>query len=379
MVELILILFFVFFPVIILELCYRFKILDKLGSILIAYIFGLLVGNLGILPNNFDSTQELLTTLTIPLALPLLLFSLDVKSWLNIAGKSLLSMLLAFVALIVIVVAGFYIFNPGDHEFWKISGMLIGVYTGGTPNLASLQLALEVDPNTYVMTHTFDMLLSAIFLLFLISVGKVAFAYVLPKFKISGEAPNNSSNVEDAVPFYRSVKKHEAKNLLLSFVAALLILAIGGGLSEIVPKNISMLVAILSITTLGIAASFIKKLKESKHSFDLGMYFILVFSLVVASMADISSFTTFSTHLFYYISFAVFGTLILHVLLSALFKIDRDTVIITSTAFICSPPFVPMIAGVLKNKQIIISGLTIGIIGYAVGNYLGISIAYFLK
>jgi uncharacterized membrane protein len=165
----------------------------------------------------------------------------------------------------------------------------------------------------------------------------------------------------------------------LSFGAAVLILAIGGGLSEIVPKNISMLVAILSITTLGIAASFIKKLKESKHSFDLGMYFILVFSLVVASMADISSFTTFSTHLFYYISFAVFGTLILHVLLSALFKIDRDTVIITSTAFICSPPFVPMIAGVLKNKQIIISGLTIGIIGYAVGNYLGISIAYFLK
>jgi uncharacterized membrane protein len=66
-------------------------------------------------------------------------------------------------------------------SFWKISGMLVGVYTGGTPNLASLQLALEVDPSTYVMTHTFDMLLSAIFLLFLISVGKVAFAYVLPK------------------------------------------------------------------------------------------------------------------------------------------------------------------------------------------------------
>jgi uncharacterized membrane protein len=362
-----------------MELCYRFKILDKLGSILIAYVFGLVIGNIGVLPKVFDSTQELLTTLSIPLALPLLLFSLDIKNWMNIAGKSLLSMLLAFVALVIVVVSGFYIFNPQDPNFWKISGMLVGVYTGGTPNLASLQLALEVDPSTYVMTHTFDMLLSAIFLLFLISVGKVAFSYILPKFNSHTKSSSESLEENPSVPFYRIVEKSDFKTLLLSFGAAVLILAIGGGLSEIVPKNISMLVAILSITTLGIAASFIKKLKESKHSFDLGMYFILVFSLVVASMADISSFTTFSTHLFYYISFAVFGTLILHVLLSALFKIDRDTVIITSTAFICSPPFVPMIAGVLKNKQIIISGLTIGIIGYAVGNYLGISIAYFLK
>jgi uncharacterized membrane protein len=379
MVELIWILFFVFFPIVIMELCYRFKILDKLGSILIAYVFGLVIGNIGVLPKVFDSTQELLTTLSIPLALPLLLFSLDIKNWMNIAGKSLLSMLLAFVALVIVVVSGFYIFNPQDPNFWKISGMLVGVYTGGTPNLASLQLALEVDPSTYVMTHTFDMLLSAIFLLFLISVGKVAFSYILPKFNSHTKSSSESLEENPSVPFYRIVEKSDFKTLLLSFGAAVLILAIGGGLSEIVPKNISMLVAILSITTLGIAASFIKKLKESKHSFDLGMYFILVFSLVVASMADISSFTTFSTHLFYYISFAVFGTLILHVLLSALFKIDRDTVIITSTAFICSPPFVPMIAGVLKNKQIIISGLTIGIIGYAVGNYLGISIAYFLK
>jgi len=71
--------------------------------------------------------------------------------------------------------------------------------------------------------------------------------------------------------------------------------------------------------------------------------------------------------------------LFLHVLLSRLFKIDADTVMITSTALICSPPFVPVIAGAIKNKEIIISGLTVGIIGYAVGNYLGFFVAEMLK
>ena len=37
-----------------------------------------------------------------------------------------------------------------------------------------------------------------------------------------------------------------------------------------------------------------------------------------------------------------------------------------------SPPFVPVIAAALKNKEIVVSGLIIGIIGYAIGNYLGV-------
>jgi len=82
--------------------------------------------------------------------------------------------------------------------------------------------------------------------------------------------------------------------------------------------------------------------------------------------------------LVFYIGLAIFGTLFLHVLLSSIFKIDTDTTIITSTALCCSPPFVPVVAGALKNKEIIISGITVGIIGYAIGNYLGVSLAWLL-
>ena len=70
---------------------------------------------------------------------------------------------------------------------------------------------------------------------------------------------------------------------------------------------------------------------------------------------------------------------ILHVIFSAIFKIDADTTIIVTAALIMSPPFVPVVAGVLKNREIIISGLTVGIIGYAIGNYLGVFIAYALE
>jgi uncharacterized membrane protein len=59
--------------------------------------------------------------------------------------------------------------------------------------------------------------------------------------------------------------------------------------------------------------------------------------------------------------------------------LDADTVIILGSALICSLPFVPVIAGALKNREIILTGLTVGIAGYAVGNYLGVLIAFILK
>jgi uncharacterized membrane protein len=109
------------------------------------------------------------------------------------------------------------------------------------------------------------------------------------------------------------------------------------------------------------------------------MYLILIFSIVVASMADISRFAGLTPGLFGYITLAVFGSLFLQTILARIFKIDADTTIITSTALVCSPPFVPVVAAAIGNKKVILSGITIGIIGYAIGNYLGYVLAEILK
>jgi len=110
------------------------------------------------------------------------------------------------------------------------------------------------------------------------------------------------------------------------------------------------------------------------------MYLIIVFSFAVATMADLRViFTIGFLGLFAYVFFAYFGSILLHLLLSKIFRINADDYLITTTAFIYSPPFVPVIAAALKNKEVIITGITVGIIGYVVGNYLGVMIGYLLK
>jgi uncharacterized membrane protein len=180
-------------------------------------------------------------------------------------------------------------------------------------------------------------------------------------------------------PFWGIFKREIFYPLLKAYGLTILIFAIAGGLSLLVPKNSQVVVVILTITTLSIVASTFKKINAIEKTFESGMYLILIFSVVVASMADISRFAGLTPGLFGYITLAVLGSLFLQVVLGKIFKVDADTTIITSTALICSPPFVPVVAAAINNRKVILSGITIGIIGYAVGNYLGFAIAELLK
>jgi uncharacterized membrane protein len=96
-------------------------------------------------------------------------------------------------------------------------------------------------------------------------------------------------------------------------------------------------------------------------------------------MAQIEVILASSLPILGFVAVAVFGSLALHVLLARLFRVDTDTLLITSTAAICSPPFVGMVAVAIRNRSLIPAGITTGIVGYAIGNYLGISVSLLLR
>ena len=167
--------------------------------------------------------------------------------------------------------------------------------------------------------------------------------------------------------------------MLAAFGLSVAILGVSYFLGNLLPADYSTAAIILFITTFGIAFSFIPKIKSIKKTFQLGMYIILIFCITVSSMADIKQLANISFSLFYYVGLAMFGSHILHAFIAKFFKIDADTVIISGSALICSPPFVPVVAAAIKNREVILTGLTVGIAGYAIGNYLGVLLAFALR
>jgi hypothetical protein len=115
---------------------------------------------------------------TIGLALPLMFFSIDVRRWSRLAGKSLLSFGLQILAVVLVAAAGFFIFRFAvGGETWKIAGMFVGVYTGGTVNLGAIATALRTDQTLYLAAHTADVLVSSVYLFFLMTVGAECWSF----------------------------------------------------------------------------------------------------------------------------------------------------------------------------------------------------------
>lgn len=372
-----------FTPLLILWLTWKFPFLNKVGTIIIAYVIGCVLGLTGLIPDTpeIHKVQTDIATYTIPFAIPLLLFSADIKSWTKLAPSFIKSTLLGILGCCLAITIGFLICHGGDKEtFAAIGGMLTGLYTGGNANLASIKVALGVDDTVYIITSAYSTVLSAVYLIFVILFGKRVLRLVLPDFKYDKDNSDGSVTVKnyDNELFYGLFRKKNLPTLGQSLVLTILIIAVGAGIALLCPKDMFQTIFILGISTLAIIASTNKRVRRMERTFEAGTYLILVFSIAVASQVNTNTIGNIDPHIFLFITIATLGSLVMHVLLSALFRIDTDTTLASSISLICSPPFVPVVAGAVKNKAIIGPGIAVGLFGYAVGTYVGFFLAKFL-
>ncbi|MCQ2229972.1 MAG: DUF819 family protein [Bacteroidales bacterium] len=373
----------VFSPLLILWLTYKSKVLNKVGTIVLAYTIGCLLGLSGIIPatDEMQSLQTSIASATIPFAIPLMLFSSDVKSWAKLAPSFIKSLIFALLGSAIAITIGFKLFGKSDPvTLANVGGMLSGLFTGGTANLASLKIALCVDDGTYILVNAYEIAASAAYLLFVIIFGKRILGLFMPDFKFDKNVEDNSVSIENHEDelFLGLFRKDNLSDLFKGLGLTVAIIALGAGVASLFPKDTFQSVFILSISLLSILASLSPKVRNIKRTFEAGTYFILIFSIAVATQVRVNTFTEVNPDLLYMTLTALFGSLLFHILLSTLFRVDSDTTLATSISLICSPPFVPVISGALHNKAIVGPGIAVGLFGYAIGTYFGFGLAKML-
>ena len=375
--SLLLILFFLFAPAGVLWLCRRVRVFGKIGPVLILYLIGIVVGNL-FHPSGMAQIQAALSSAMVPLAIPLMLFSCTFRR--SETRSQVLALLTGLLAVATAVVAGYFLFGKKMADGAQVGGMLTGVYTGGTINLASLKVMLGVPEETFILLNSFDMVVSFLYLTFLLSVGIRLFRKWLPNETGEDALPAQAASGEEQHPYRALFTRQGLRDAAILLGIDVLIIGVSAGLGLLAGDRAFMTVLILCLTTLGIAASFWKPVRQRKQGYDIGMYFIYIFSVVVASMADFRTLDIGGSLLmFCYLSFVIFGSLLLSLLLAKLCKVDADTMTVSSVAYICSPPFVPMMSAAMKNRRVLAGGLAVGVVGYAAGNYLGFLMAKLLE
>lgn len=374
MVNVIIAILFCVVPAPIIFLNNRFKLVEKLGIVLICYLVGILVGNIGILPESFSGIQATIQDVSVCLALPLILFSLDVKKSFRTTKTGIKCMGLAILSITVIAFILQLIFreNPLAPQ---LAGLSMGVYTGGTPNITSIKAAIGVSDETFLIFNTYDMIISIAYMLIMLSSGKfiIKKLFRLKDFEGDKNVTVDGEECQETTSYKGMFEPKTFGRLMLALLLSAAIVGVSYVAGTFV-KGYETAVTILLITTLSIICSLFKPIRSIKMTTNLGMYIIYIFCFTVATMADVKKLIHIDVTILIYVTVAIYGSMLLHALLCKIFKIDFDTMIITSVSAICSPPFVPAVANALKNNAALISGITTGIIGYAVGNYLGVAV-----
>ena len=380
---------YVLVPVLIIECFKRWTWMQKIGTVVAAYAVGILFALTGLVhfdagtaeALSFSKIQSTLMSVAVPLAIPLMLFNCDFKLWTKALPKTLWSLVGGVGAVLVAVISGYFIFRtPEVPEFNKVAAMMTGIYTGGTMNFNALGASLGVDKTVMAIVLAFEMVLTTPYIFFIIGGGYKIFRKILPYEDITRRGRKDEAVETKDIENYKGMfDRHNAGGMFIGLGLSILFLAIGAGLALLITGTLNELVVILTITTLSIIASFFKKVRELPKTFELGMFFILIFSVIVASLFDIHSVNGGSLMIGLFGAWVMLVAAGLHLLLCRIMHVSGDLFCVSQIALLCSPPFVPPVVGAMKNKKVLISGIVIGLIGYAIGTYLGIAIAFILK
>ena len=149
---------------------------------------------------------------------------------------AMFSTFIAILSLLIALVIGHFLFSDSIPESWKVSGMMAGLYTGGTPNLVALGTALNVDPTVFVLTNTYDLIISSVFLLFFITIAQQLMNKILPHFNGRGKRRKAKEIIKESEGkdhFIDYARWDVTLPLLGALGLSILIFAVGGGLATL--------------------------------------------------------------------------------------------------------------------------------------------------
>lgn len=327
-------------PCLMILLTRKVKFFKIVGAVALCYVLGFAFSLSGL---NYDkSLVETVASVLVCIAIPLVLFGFEMKSLKRLAKKTAISFGLVCVSAVVVATAAFLITKNFLPDAAGLTAMSIGLYIGGTPNLLAIGSAmLGTGHEAIVLANTADLFVGGLYFLFLLTAAKPVYSFVLDgkkrkkqkasdknttENKVSVETATENSDVSSdgsarqdangeispddkrllsvANEYDFSVVERNKKSIwrLVGVVAlAVACFGVGVGLELLVNGSLAgSLFILVTVSVLGIAFSFVKPVRETKGSYQVGQYLILSFRRNIAPPDFVQNFQNRFRHRAYH-------------------------------------------------------------------------------
>lgn len=361
-----------------LFLCDKYKVAQKISPILIILFISALLANSGIITTDNPFYGQL-NSYAVPFAVILILFHVRLSDLKNAGIPMLVAFGIGAIGSLVgslvggLILSGqFNIILPG--EGWKIVGPYIGTYIGGSLNFFSLWTGLNINnPNLFAAANAVDNItFFPIFLFWILVPGYLMKYYKPAKHWHQKEVEHNKS----AGKKVRFIPSHIAA---LSFIALMIIFLSKWVKAEFIAGWMPSLPTILIMTTFALIAAQIKFVQKLEGSQDLGNLSFYLFFAAVGAMMDIPKAIELAPILFLFVIIVILVQVSFVLIIGKLSKLDIKVLAVAAVAAKLGPSSVIALTNAKEWNELALPGVAAGLLGYAIGNYIGFGGAYLLK
>jgi uncharacterized membrane protein len=359
----------------------RVPLFRALGAALTGILVGMVLSNTGIIPGE-SPTYDFLMGDGVYFGIALILLSVDLKSVLQAGPGMLAAFGIGAVGTAVgAVTGGVILAKMVGPETWKLSGQFAGTYTGGGANFAAVGRAFETSPDLFSAATAADVIITAIWMMVCLAVPVILGR---PKPSVTEpENPGGASSGTDAtdkpVTLERTLND-TVKPVSLADAAALVVVAVGavwgaGFLARVVP----LIPEVLWLTTLVLVLAQIQAIKGLPGAALFGNYLILLFLASNGARSVVANLVAMGPPVFYYaiITVALHGVIIFGI--GRLARLDMATLAVASQANVGGAASAIALASARGYHDRLVPGVAVGLVGYAVGNYIGMAVGIFMR
>ncbi|MDY6596071.1 DUF819 family protein, partial [Clostridioides difficile] len=349
----------------------RYKAIKSLGPALTIIIMGIILSNLKVVPVSTE-LYGTISTYAIPVSMTIMLMSVDLKEMTKLSREPLIAI---FVAVLTVSIMAFLfglVFAEKISEGWKVAGMFVGTYTGGSANLTAIGTGLNVSRQTLAAANAAD---------YVIGVPTLIFMFALPailknskKFKKLWPYHVEESELEDCQnEEFMESKEWSIKDIAWMLAIGFVVTEVSTILAGYFNSSFSSAARILLVTTISIIIAQLKPVKKLKGNLDLGLFVALFFLCTIGFSVDIKEFLGSTFTITLYCFSIIFASFVFHLGITRLLKIKYQYVILSIVGAIADGPTSALVAASAKWNSLVSVAVVMGVIGGVLGNYAGIS------
>lgn len=367
----------------------KFNYFKSMGPALVVILAGIFLSNVGIMPLS-SPVYKFCSGQLIFVSTAIMLFSADLKGILKLSAQPILAMFFALLSVCIVVIGGSFLVE-GIPDGWKLSGMFVGTYTGGSSNLNAIGAGLQVSSDMMAKANAADYAFYTPFILMTMWMGsslrKFGWFNKIWPYHLKDEELCS----EDGRTFMKS-KEWSIEDIGWLIALGFAVVAVSTYISSQIidmmkaasidaetVSAVSSVAKILTVTTVSIILAQFKIIKDLRGKMDLGMYIALFYLSYIGLTVDLKEFFGSALLIAMYCGVVMFGSFVLHAIFCRIFRIKYQYVILSIQAAVGSSVSASALAAASGWESLVSVGVILGVIGNAFGNYLGITVAYIVK